>query len=150
MKDRDMSSYRHILVALELDPASDNHIVHKVKLLKQQYDAGVTLVHAIENLANYGAAYGVMAGVDIEEELLKEAEKVMAELSTELGVDKKHQIVKVGPAKQIILDEAKSVGADLIVVGSHGRHGVRLLLGSTANAVLHSANCDVLAVRVQD
>ena len=38
---------------------------------------------------------------------------------------------------------------DLIVVGSHGRHGLALLLGSTANDVLHGAPCDVLAVRLQ-
>ena len=38
--------------------------------------------------------------------------------------------------------------ADLIVVGSHGRHGLALLLGSTASGVLHGAPCDVLAVRV--
>jgi universal stress protein A len=39
---------------------------------------------------------------------------------------------------------------DLIIIGSHGRHGIRILLGSTANAILHSAKCDVLAVRVYD
>jgi len=44
----------------------------------------------------------------------------------------------------------KKHNTDLVIVGSHGRHGVRLLLGSTANAVLHGAECDVLAVRVQD
>ena len=40
--------------------------------------------------------------------------------------------------------------ARLIVVGSHGRHGLALLLGSTANGVLHHAKCDVLAVRIQE
>lgn len=39
-------------------------------------------------------------------------------------------------------------GVDLIVVGSHGRHGFALLLGSTSTGVLHGAQCDVLAVRV--
>ena len=43
---------------------------------------------------------------------------------------------------------AEELGTDLIVVGSHGRHGLALLMGSTANGVLHGANCDVLAVRV--
>ncbi|HHQ41669.1 MAG TPA: universal stress protein, partial [Chromatiales bacterium] len=38
--------------------------------------------------------------------------------------------------------------ADLIVLGSHGRRGLTRLLGSTADAVLHSARCDVLAVRI--
>jgi universal stress protein A len=40
------------------------------------------------------------------------------------------------------------VHADLIVIGSHGRHGMGLLLGSTANAVLHGSPCNVLAVRL--
>jgi universal stress protein A len=35
-----------------------------------------------------------------------------------------------------------------VVVGSHGRHGLALLLGSTANGVLHGSPTDVLAVRV--
>ncbi|WP_292363901.1 universal stress protein, partial [Methylophaga sp. UBA1464] len=39
---------------------------------------------------------------------------------------------------------------DLIVVGSHGRKGIKMLLGSTANAILHHARCDVLAVRLLD
>ena len=43
---------------------------------------------------------------------------------------------------------AQSKKVDLIVVGSHGRHGLGLLLGATANGVLHGANCDVLTVRV--
>ena len=43
---------------------------------------------------------------------------------------------------------AEEIGADLIVVGSHGRYGLALLMGSTANGVLHGATCDVLAVRV--
>ncbi|WP_313899138.1 universal stress protein [Leclercia adecarboxylata] len=44
---------------------------------------------------------------------------------------------------------AKKQGCDLIVVGSHGRHGLALLLGSTANDILHGAPCDVLAVRLK-
>ena len=48
------------------------------------------------------------------------------------------------------VQRANAKGADLIIVGSHGRHGLALLLGSTANGVLHGATCDVLAVRVGD
>jgi universal stress protein A len=39
---------------------------------------------------------------------------------------------------------------ELIVLGTHGQKGVQLLLGATANSVLHGADCDVLAVRVYD
>ena len=48
----------------------------------------------------------------------------------------------------IILDAARSVGADLIVMGSHGRTGVRrLLLGSVAEHVLRHADCPVVTIR---
>ena len=43
----------------------------------------------------------------------------------------------------------EDIQANLIVVGSHGRHGLALIFGSTANGVLHGAGCDVLAVRVK-
>ena len=108
------------------------------------------MVHAVEHLSNYGAAYGVSVGIDIEEELLREAQRVMVEMADHAKIDQDRQVVAIGPAKKLILEEAKTRQADLIIVGSHGRHGMRLLLGSTANAVLHGAECDVLAVRVQD
>jgi len=44
---------------------------------------------------------------------------------------------------------AKEQGCDLIVVGSHGRHGLALLLGSTSNDLLHGAPCDTLAVALK-
>ncbi|MBD3646240.1 MAG: universal stress protein, partial [Pseudomonadales bacterium] len=45
---------------------------------------------------------------------------------------------------------AEKQDIDRIVLGTHGQHGLQLLLGSTANSVLHGVSCDVLAVRVKD
>ena len=56
----------------------------------------------------------------------------------------------MGSPKTEIVRVANENKVDLIIVGSHGRHGLALLLGSTANGVLHHATCDVLAVRLQD
>ncbi len=145
-----MKSYKKILLALAQDDDTDNNIIKKAQELVAQYNADLTLIHAVEHMSNYGAAYGIAAGVDIEQELLKEAKKSMTKLGNQLNVDKEHQVVEVGLAKQLVIDLAEKIKADLIIVGSHGRHGVRLLLGSTANAVLHGAPCDVLAVRVQE
>jgi universal stress protein A len=52
------------------------------------------------------------------------------------------------PAAEIKL-LAEELKAGLIVIGSHGRHGLGMILGSTANGVLHGASCDVLAVRIK-
>ena len=49
---------------------------------------------------------------------------------------------------QVILSQAEAQQSDLIVLGTHGHHGIARLLGSTANAINHNARCDVLAVRI--
>ncbi|MDF1653948.1 MAG: universal stress protein [Coxiellaceae bacterium] len=141
-------AYQHIILAVELDPESDAFLVKRTKELLQDYNADLTVIHAIEHNSNYGAAYGVMAGVDVEEMLVEEASKNMDALLKELDIANCKHVIKIGVAKQVILEEAENVGADLIISGSHGRSGVALLLGSTANAILHGAHCDVLAVRV--
>ncbi len=56
-------------------------------------------------------------------------------------------VVSEHSAKREIVRFAKERRIDLIVVVSHGRHGISALLGSTADGVLHTASCDVLAVR---
>jgi nucleotide-binding universal stress UspA family protein len=54
----------------------------------------------------------------------------------------------VGEPRTLILDEAKTWGADLIVLGSHGKHGLdRLLLGSVSESVALYAHCSVEVVR---
>lgn len=145
-----MHEYQKILLALELISDTDKRLFERAKELADREKAELYLLHAVEHLSSYGAAYGISAGVDVEEMLLEETKKTMSELGAKLDVSADHQIVKVGPAKFVILEEAQRLGVNLIVVGSHGRHGVRLLLGSTANAILHGAKCDVLAVRVKE
>jgi universal stress protein A len=143
-----MKEYTKVLLAAELDPTCDELPSKKAKEIADEFKASLYLLHAIEHLSSYGAAYGVAAGADIEEMLLKSAKDNMNKLGKKLQVPEGKQFIKVGPAKSIILEEAEKLGIDLIVMGSHGRHGIRLLLGSTANAVLHGARCDVLAVRL--
>lgn len=145
-----MKNYQNIVLAVELDPSCDDEPVKKAVSLAKEFGANLYFLHAIEHMSSYGAAYGVAAGADIEEMLLENASNAMKKLGAEAGVPEENQIIKVGPARTILLEEADNLEADLIIVGSHGRHGIRLLLGSTANAVLHGAVCDVLAVRLKE
>ncbi|MCK4870356.1 MAG: universal stress protein [Gammaproteobacteria bacterium] len=141
--------YKHILLAVELNTKGDKEPIEKAMELAKKTGAQISILHAIEHISSYGAAYGVAVGADIEEMLLENATKEMRKLGKELKVPEELQIIKFGPAKVVILEEAERLKVDMIVVGSHGRHGIRLLLGSTANAVLHAATCDVLAVRLK-
>jgi universal stress protein A len=110
--------------------------------------AKLSIIHVVEPLPGYSYAY--LGIEDIEGQLIDEAKNAVAKLGQTLEIDNKQQWVEVGPTKSKILSVAENIGADLIVCGSHGRHGLSLLLGSTANAILHGAKCDVLTVRLPE
>ena len=71
-------------------------------------------------------------------------------MADELGVEQRNCWLIWGSPNDEIVRIAKQHQVDLIVTGSHARHGLALIMGSTANSVLHHAECDVLAVRIQD
>lgn len=142
--------YKNIILALEFNPKADKSLIETAQYMAEKTNAKITLVHVVEGPGSYGsAAYGVINIVnEIEKDLLKHAAVAMEKMAAKLNIPKKNQVLMIGSAKFVILEAAEKVNADLIVVGSHGREGVRALIGSTANAVLHGAKCDVLAVRI--
>ena len=81
-----MGQYKRIIAAVELDPACDDVAVEKALTQAKQDGASVTLVHAVEHMSSYGAAYGIAAGADIEEMLVENAQQSMAELGAKLGL----------------------------------------------------------------
>jgi len=144
-----MPNFKTVLLAVELIPENDQSIISKAEEIVKEFNAKLHLIHVVEHVNSYGAAYGVAVGADIEQVLIENAKKDMQALAEKHGIAKEAQWVQVGSAGQTILESAEKINADLIIIGSHGRQGLRLLLGSTANAVLHGAKCDVLAVRLK-
>jgi nucleotide-binding universal stress UspA family protein len=81
---------------------------------------------------------------DQAQEAVRSAEQVLAAA----GLKATLAVVLSGNAKEAILEEAQKWGADLIVVGSHGRRGIkRFLLGSVSEAIAMNAHCSVVVVR---
>lgn len=139
--------YKHILFATDLTEDTD-YVIPKVQALMQLLKPQLSLVHVVEPLPGYSYAY--LGIEDIEGQLINEAKQSLAQMGEKLNVPPSNQFVEVGPTKTKILKIAEDVGADLLICGSHGRHGLSLLLGSTANAILHGAKCDVLTVRLPE
>ena len=81
---------------------------------------------------------------DLEQELLEVAKKQMAALGERMGVGAENRHIELGTTGRTILRFASDLDVDLIILGSHGRHGLAVLLGSTARSVLNGASCDVL------
>lgn len=143
-----MGQYNHILLAADFNDESEI-VEQRAAALQNTFSATLSLVHVLEPISiAYGGEFPVDLG-DLHKELEKQAMTQLRELGQKLGVPETRQFLEVGITEKEILRVAKDQGADLIVMGSHGRHGLALLLGSTANAVLHHAEIDVLAVRVK-
>ena len=142
-----MKGYKHILVGLDLSSESKD-VSAKALELKEALGAKLSCVHVIEPLS---LAYGGDIPMDvstIQEQIQETAAKHMSEFSKSLEIAEEDQHLIFGRPESEIHSLAKELKVDLIVVGSHGKHGLSLLLGSTANGVLQGSPCDVLAVRV--
>ncbi len=142
-----MGEYKHILVGVDLTVEARD-VARRAAALGKAYDARLSCVHVIEPLS---LAYGGDIPMDlstIQEQIQETARSHLSEFAQSLSIPEDDQHLIFGRPETEIHTLANEIGADLIVVGSHGRHGLALLLGSTANGVLHGAPCDVLAVRV--
>jgi universal stress protein A len=141
------SGYRRIMLAVDLTEESGK-VAERALALARVFDAELHVVHVIEPLS---LAYGGDIPMDlssVQEQIHEQAKSHLAEFAATLNVPSEHQYLIFGRPESEIQRAAEAKQADVIVVGSHGRHGLALLLGSTANGVLHGATCDVLAVRV--
>lgn len=121
----------------------------------------VAIDRAIDFADSYGGALKIVSVVDVPSEFYGEAPNVVddlvkkakahveeAKLKAEAAGIKAEAFVREGDAPQMILDMAEDLGANTIVMGSHGRTGLkRLLMGSVTEKVIGSARCPVLVVR---
>lgn len=144
-------SYRHILAAIDFSRQTDQ-ITAKAHELAQHDEAELSLIHVVENLPIIDSSLGPMVPYDLEltEQLVENARVRLMRLAESLQIPEDHYWLEMGSPKAEITRMAGERGVDLIVLGSHGRHGIGLLLGSTASSVIHHAPCDVLAVRLRN
>jgi len=146
-----MANYHHILIAADFSEHKDQ-VIARAKELAQRNQAKLSICHILEDFPIADYAYEPMISIDMDmrDTMLDSAKKHIATISSTLDIPTENQWVEFGIPSSDIVRIAEENNVDLIIIGSHGRHGFKLLLGSTANAVLHHATCDVLAVRLQD
>ena len=146
-----MENYKHILLAVDFFE-NDAAVSSRAKDLADRYQAALSIIHVVDSMPITNTDYGLDLpfNLDLAAELTAAASDKLAKLAKQLQVSEDKTWLEMGSPKQEIIRVATENNVDLIVLGSHGRHGLALLLGSTANAVLHHAKCDVLAVRLTD
>ncbi len=143
-----MRPYQHILLTTDFSEHA-SFVAERAKDLADRYQAILSVLHVVDNIPITDSIYGpiIPFDVDITEQLLAVARQRLAQIGEKLGIPDNRRWVEVGSPKVEIVRVAELEKVDLIVVGSHSRKGLGILLGSTASSVTLHAKCDVLAVR---
>ena len=138
---------KEILVPVDFSECMEKALSYAVPFA-QQFNATVTLLHVVESPYLPASEMGVVVDYDNQAEVSKELEALRARLA---GKVRCHTMIREGRAESEIVDVAKEMGSDLIILSTHGRTGLeRLLMGSTVEKVARRAGCPILVVRPQE
>ncbi len=141
--------YAHIVIATDFSPSAEFALAHGVALA-QRFGSKITVVHAFSIPLVSPAAGAVVPNEDVVLALSEAANRnldaVVARVVAK-GLECEGML-RVGFPDDEVLAAADARGSSLIVVGTHGRRGVRrLLLGSVAENILRRSKVPVLVVR---
>ena len=139
-----MKQYKHLLLTMDLEESS-NFVVEGTVSLASAWDAKLSVIYVMDSIPPYACGFVGMA--DLEDQFEAESKLEIKEVLKKLDYPNAKVIVKTGITAQLITEVAEEVGADLIVVGSHDKHGFANLFKSTAEGVLSDAQCDVLVMK---
>jgi universal stress protein A len=144
-----MQGYQRILCATDFSSHSET-AARCAAQLAERYGAQLSLLHVIEYFP-VDRSNEMIAPEDVDPASYREqrAKAELAQFAERLvHKDVKQEVVfSDHSAKHAIARYAEERQADLIVLATHGHHGITALLGSTANGLVHDASCDVLLVR---
>ena len=146
-----MSDYTHILMAIDFTKSADQ-VLAKARDITQRNNAKLSLLHVVEYMPPVDYANDPMVSnwVVNDNEMLEQAKKSLQNFSKQHNLKDVNLNVLFGRPKYVIAQYVKDHQCDLVIIGSHGRHGISLLLGSTASAVLHEMPCDILTVKLDE
>jgi nucleotide-binding universal stress UspA family protein len=146
--------YKHILVAVDGSDTSNLALQEAIKLAKGN-QAALRLVHVVDETPAYMTMDIPYSIADYQKAMREAGQKMLASCAAtarQAGVEVDTRFVILEVLAQRICDaineEAKRWPADIIVIGTHGRHGFNhLLLGSVAEGVIRLAAKPVLVIR---
>lgn len=145
--------YKRILVAVDGSETSSLALKEAIKLAKNQH-AALRLIHVVDLTLIY-TDLGAPFAIEYQKAIQAAGEKVITACSAvvrDAGIGVDAATIAIDMMGQhiyeVIEDEAKRWQADLIVIGTHGRRGIRrFLLGSVAEGVARVASKPVLLIR---
>jgi nucleotide-binding universal stress UspA family protein len=147
MRGEDMENRMKILVAYDGSECADAAL-EDLRSAGLPADAQINVLSVVEHWLPPPSGLEVIEQIDRDQEYLKLARRAALNLiSMGIGWDVKYES-GAGSPSTVIIEKTDEWGADLIVVGSHGRSALgRLFLGSVSQKVLHAAHCSVRVAR---
>jgi nucleotide-binding universal stress UspA family protein len=146
-----MKEFSTILFANDFSEGSDYAFGYALTMA-QRFSAKLLIVHVINEPVDLRGFYVPHISFEnLEKEIAEGAAKMMEQFCAEklAGYSNFTKIILTGIPYEEILRTADENGADLIIMGTHGRKGLdHLLFGSTAERVTRGANCPVMTVRL--
>jgi universal stress protein A len=147
-----MKQFQHILVPVDFSDHTSRVVDYAVGFARR-YGARIRLLHVIQADRYVLPGHYMLPGPELLERIAAEMELKLAALSKGLlttGAPVECE-VRRGLAIPTILEAARDVAADLIVMGTHGHTGIKhLWIGSVAENIVRTAPCPVLTVRARD
>lgn len=139
---------KNVLIALDYDPTAQKVADQGYELAKLM-GAEVYLLHIITDLPVYTAVYPYMEPWIFEttDDMNNSSRNYLEKVKRHLKDEKVHIIQKEGSFDDVILDTAKEIKADIIVMGTHSRSGIdSILLGSVTKDVLKKTNIPLFII----
>ncbi|MEE9346315.1 MAG: STAS/SEC14 domain-containing protein [Methylococcales bacterium] len=153
--------YQHIIVAVDFSPHSEKATYRAIQLAEQS-GAKLTMLTVVDDIEFYYAylepldanamtrPYDPELTASLAESAHKIAEDNLSNLIEKTQAKGIHTEISIGAPSTSIISYAEAANCDLLVMGTHGRHGLSRLLGSTAHSVQNHARCEVLMVPLDD
>ena len=142
---------KRLLVPVDFSDCSKKALQYALPLA-EEHDAALTLLYVVPPA--YGAGeYGIIDFAELEASMRQAGEKELAKLAAEEGLNpfSTGMLVRSGSPAREIIETARSLPADLIVISTHGRTGLKhVFLGSVAEQVVRGAPCPVFVVRERE
>ena len=142
---------RQVLVPIDFSECSKKGLRYAIALARE-HKAAVTLAYVVPGISMLGE-YGGIDYASLNKEMRDSAERELATVAVDeiRGVVPSDTVVRTGSPAGEIVSIAKSLPADVIVISTHGRTGLKhVVMGSVAERVVQTAPCPVLVVREQE
>jgi universal stress protein A len=144
-----MKKYKHALIAIDVSNET-NALLQQAKQITQAFNCTLSVIHVCEPIPAVLGEYLTLELPIGTKTLQDHVKNRLCKLTQDQGIPAEDVHILHGRTAEEVVTYANNYQVDLIITGSHTHRGLQRLLGSTANEILHKANCDVMTLKIAE